>query len=75
MALVQVAHDVADAYVVHHPHHDPWRHHWTPPGLRQPATRSGKSHEAPMYTLEYGTLKPTTGAVADRGRVDAQALP
>lgn len=32
-ALVQVAYDVADAFVAHHPRHDPWRY-WQPSGPR-----------------------------------------
>ncbi|SEB60947.1 DUF4238 domain-containing protein [Streptomyces melanosporofaciens] len=57
MALVQVAYDVADALVIHHPRHDPWVH-WAPSGPRQPAPWNGKNHDAPKYVLEYGTLAP-----------------
>lgn len=57
IALVQVAYDVADALVIHHPQHNPWRH-WKPSGPRQPTPWDGKDHPAPMYALEYPTLPP-----------------
>jgi hypothetical protein len=57
MALVQVAYDVADAFVAHHPRHDPWRH-WQPSGPRHPSPWNGDSHSAPMYSMEYDVLAP-----------------
>jgi hypothetical protein len=57
IGLVQVAYDVADAMVLHHPRHDPWRH-WQPSGPRQPTPWDGKDHSAPMYALEYAALAP-----------------
>ncbi|WP_416960785.1 hypothetical protein [Streptomyces sp. Agncl-13] len=57
MGLVQVTYDVADAFVAHHPQHDPWRY-WQPSGPRQPSPWNGDSPSAPMYTLEYDTLAP-----------------
>lgn len=55
MAFVDIAYDAADAFVIHHPGHDPWRH-WRPDGPRLPAPWDGQDHEAPTYALEYGTL-------------------
>ncbi|MEU6914060.1 DUF4238 domain-containing protein [Streptomyces olindensis] len=57
IGLVQVAYDVADKLVVHHPAHDPWRH-WQPTGTRQPAPWEGETHPAPMHALEYDVLHP-----------------
>ncbi|MFB8235587.1 DUF4238 domain-containing protein [Kitasatospora purpeofusca] len=57
MALVQTVYDVADAFVLHHPKHDPW-HHWKPSGPRQPAPWTGDDHPGPMYVMEYGLLAP-----------------
>ncbi|MDH6492646.1 DUF4238 domain-containing protein [Streptomyces sp. SAI-127] len=57
IALVQVTYDVADAFVAHHPRHDPWRH-WQPSGPRHPSPWNGDSHSAPMYSLEYDVLAP-----------------
>ncbi|WP_328514061.1 DUF4238 domain-containing protein [Streptomyces mirabilis] len=52
MALVDVAFDVADEFVVYHPHHDPWEH-WSPSGPRQPKPWVGETHSAPEYLMEY----------------------
>ncbi|MFD5474456.1 DUF4238 domain-containing protein [Streptomyces sp. NPDC127105] len=52
MALVGIAWDVAEQFVVHHPQHDPWKH-WKPAGPRQPRPWAGESHPAPQYALEY----------------------
>jgi hypothetical protein len=57
MALVQIAYDVADAYVIHHPRHDPWAH-WAPTGPRQPTPWNGTNHSAPTYVLDYATMAP-----------------
>ncbi|MFJ9627407.1 DUF4238 domain-containing protein [Streptomyces sp. NPDC101175] len=57
IALVQVVYDVADAFVAHHPRHDPWRH-WRPSGPRHPAPWNGESQSAPAYTFEYDVLAP-----------------
>ncbi|WP_431681167.1 DUF4238 domain-containing protein [Kitasatospora sp. KL5] len=57
MALVQIVYDVADAFVLHHPRHDPWRH-WKPDGPRQPAPWDGDDHPAPMYAMDYEVLAP-----------------
>lgn len=56
-ALVGIAWDVADQFVVHHPRHDPWKH-WKPDGPRQPRPWIGESHSAPQYILEYPVLPP-----------------
>ncbi|MFH9969478.1 DUF4238 domain-containing protein [Streptomyces mirabilis] len=52
MALVDVAFDVADEFVVYHPQHDPWEH-WSPSGPRQPKPWAGEPHSAPEYLMEY----------------------
>ncbi|NEC91132.1 hypothetical protein [Streptomyces sp. SID12501] len=51
MTLVQVAYDVADAFVAHHPRHDPGQH-WRPSGSRHPAPWNRDSQSAPTYTFE-----------------------
>lgn len=48
MALVEVAYDVADQFVVHHPRHDPWLH-WKPNSPRQPRPWAGEARSAPQY--------------------------
>ncbi|MGW8748402.1 DUF4238 domain-containing protein [Streptomyces sp. NPDC055794] len=58
MVLVQVAYDVADQFVIHHPRHDPWTH-WKPNGPGMPKPWAGDTHEAPQYVLEYPVLSPT----------------
>lgn len=57
MGLVQVAYDVADTFVAHHPRHDPWRH-WKPSGPRHPSPWNGETHSAPMHAMEYDLLAP-----------------
>ncbi|MFF3312820.1 DUF4238 domain-containing protein [Streptomyces sp. NPDC002952] len=57
MALVEVAYDVADQFIVHHPQHDPWRH-WKPSGPGQPKPWEGQTHCAPQYILEYDVFPP-----------------
>lgn len=58
MALLQVAYDVADEFVVHHPRHDPWQY-WQPTGPGMPKPWEGDTHSAPQYILEYPVLDPT----------------
>ncbi|MER6976786.1 hypothetical protein [Streptomyces carpinensis] len=57
MALLQVAYDVADQFVVHHPQHDPWVH-WSPSGPGQPKPWEGQTHDAPQYIIEYPVFPP-----------------
>ncbi|MCX5079268.1 DUF4238 domain-containing protein [Streptomyces sp. NBC_00513] len=52
MALVGVAYDVADQFVIHHPEHDPWKH-WKPTGRAQPKSWEGETHSGPQYVLQY----------------------
>ncbi|MFF9378863.1 DUF4238 domain-containing protein [Streptomyces griseoluteus] len=51
MLFVGIAYDAADAFVIHHPAHDPWRH-WKPDGPRLPSPWDGQDHAAPTYLLE-----------------------
>jgi hypothetical protein len=57
LLFVEAAYDVADAVVLHHPRHDPWRH-WEPSGPRQPTPWNGSEHPGPEYMLEYPALAP-----------------
>lgn len=57
-ALVEVAYDVADQFVIHHPEHDPWEH-WKPNSPGQPKPWDGQKHSAPQYILEYGVFPPS----------------
>ncbi|NUO43161.1 MAG: hypothetical protein HOV82_14075 [Streptomyces sp.] len=57
MALVQVAYAVADAFLAHHPRHDPWRHGQRT-GPRHPSPWNGDSHSAPTYSMEYDVPAP-----------------
>lgn len=57
MALVEVAYDVADQFVVHHPRHDPWLH-WKPHSPRQPRPWAGEDHSAPQYAIQYTVFPP-----------------
>lgn len=56
-ALVEVAYDVADQFVIHHPEHDPWKH-WKLNSPGQPKPWDGQTHSAPQYILEYGVFPP-----------------
>ncbi|WP_331749907.1 DUF4238 domain-containing protein (plasmid) [Streptomyces longwoodensis] len=56
-ALVEVAYDVADQFVLHHPEHDPWKH-WKPNSPGQPKPWDGQTHSAPQYILQYGIIPP-----------------
>ncbi|MFF6835932.1 DUF4238 domain-containing protein [Streptomyces sp. NPDC012438] len=56
-AFVDVAYDVADQFVIHHPQHDPWKH-WKPTGPRQPKAWEGQTHSAPQYIIEYDAFPP-----------------
>lgn len=55
MALVEIAYDVADQFVVHHPRHDPWLH-WKPDGPRHPRPWAGEDHSSPQYALQYSVF-------------------
>ncbi|MFD4866859.1 DUF4238 domain-containing protein [Streptomyces sp. NPDC058412] len=57
-ALVEVAFDVADQFVIHHPEHDPWKH-WEPNSPGQPKLWDGQTHSAPQYILEYPVFPPS----------------
>ncbi|MFD3720072.1 hypothetical protein [Streptomyces sp. NPDC058674] len=57
-ALVEVAYDVADQFVIHHPEHDPWKH-WEPNSPGQPKPWDGQTHSAPQYILEYPVFPPS----------------
>lgn len=46
-ALVEVAYDVADQFVIHHPEHDPWKH-WKPSSPGQPKPWDGQKHSVPQ---------------------------
>ncbi|UPZ34592.1 hypothetical protein MUK60_42895 (plasmid) [Streptomyces sp. LRE541] len=56
-ALVEVAYDVADQFVIHHPQHDPWKH-WKPNRPGQPKPWDGQMHAAPQYVLDYSVFPP-----------------
>ncbi|MFI6440126.1 DUF4238 domain-containing protein [Streptomyces sp. NPDC050759] len=56
-ALVEVAYDVADQFVIHHPRHDPWLH-WKPNSPRQPRRWAGEEHSALQYALQYPVFLP-----------------
>lgn len=58
MAFVQVAYDVADRLLIHHPRHDPWTR-WQPRGPRQPAPWDGDDHPAPQFAMDYTVLPPS----------------
>ncbi|MFJ5712884.1 DUF4238 domain-containing protein [Streptomyces sp. NPDC093105] len=57
-ALVEVAYDVADQFVIHHPQHDPWKH-WKPNSPSQPKPWEGQTHSAPQYILKYAAFPPS----------------
>ncbi|WP_432190620.1 hypothetical protein [Streptomyces sp. Tue6028] len=62
MALVEVAYNVADQFIVHHPQHAPWRH-WKPSGSGQPKAWEGQAHSAPQYILEYDVFSPHQNSI------------
>ncbi|MCX0247897.1 DUF4238 domain-containing protein [Streptomyces drozdowiczii] len=56
LAFNQIIYDAADAYLVHHPQHDPFKL-WQPhDGPRLPRPWDAIDHPAPSYAFSYGTL-------------------